>query len=127
MRTILDTGVFFQPEALEALRRLKTSVVVPAVAYAERIRQLAHRPGAQEGFRDFLREAGWVVEPFAADHADRIIAHLGHLDQARWERLARDAMIAGHVEPGDRLITTNAQDFVTLGVAPEQVVELPSP
>jgi hypothetical protein len=40
---VLDTGVLFRAEALERLARLPSDVIVPAVVFTERARQLAKR------------------------------------------------------------------------------------
>jgi hypothetical protein len=61
---------------------------------------------------------GIEVEPFGQDEARRFAARL---DDARWARLARDAMVAGHLRPGDLLWTTDPHDFAELGVAPARL------
>lgn len=128
MRILLDTGIFWMPETLARLRESRATVVVPAVAYAERIRHLASQNRDVAPFTAFLDECNWTVEPYGAPEAERLLTRLGHLGQKRWERLARDALVAGHVKSGDKLWTTNPDDFLELGLTPSQVVTVaPSP
>lgn len=127
MRVILDTGLFFRPDKLDELRGDERDVIVPAVAYQERLRQL-HRRGQTAGELDqvlFLLQ--FDVEPFTPIEAHRRLAKVGALDDAQWKRLARDAMIAGHVRPGDELWTTNPSDFLDVGVPAHQIVAVPAP
>lgn len=127
MRVILDTGLFFQPEKLRQLRDDDCDVIVPAVVYQERLRQLRRR-GSDEG--DLARLLAYLqfdVEAFSVTEAHRRIVRVGQLSDAQWTRLARDAVIAGHVRPDDQLWTTNGKDFVELGVPAEQVVHVPAP
>lgn len=122
MRIILDTGALFYPRALQAIDP-SVPVVVPAVVFLERSRQLA-REGRMvpAEYRRLLRDSVWLVEPFGEEEALRTPGT--RLDDAQWRRLARDAMIAGHVRPGDRLWTSNPRDFATLGVPTEQIVDV---
>lgn len=123
MRVVIDTGVFFHPDALEDLARLPHDVVVPAVAFTERARQLKKRSVAAAVLRDALAANEMVVEPYGAAQAERYAIHISE-DEA-WRRLARDAMIAGHVGDDDVLWTTNPKDFHALGLADSQVVAVP--
>lgn len=125
MRIVVDTGVFFRPDALRALAALPHEVVVPAVAFAERARQLAKRGVAAERLLALLDELGLRVEPFGPEEALRHAARM--TDDARWRALARDAMIAGHLRAGDVLWTTDPKDFLELGVPKEQVVPVAGP
>lgn len=122
MRTVLDTGVLFRPTALQALKQQAADVVVPAVAYAERLRQFAARGASRAELDDYLARMRFRVEPFGPEEAARYVP--GMMDDAAWQRLARDAMIAGHVGPNDRLWTTNPKDFLALGVPKDQIVPL---
>jgi len=120
MRLVLDTGVFFRPQALEAAMQHDGDLVVPAVAYAERLRQVA---GQGQRHVDALRQrVRKFVEAFDADVAEIRMPALTGLDRRTWHRLARDAFIASHVRPGDELWTTDPQDFMALGLAAEQIV-----
>lgn len=119
MRIILDTGVFFRPVALAQLKDLPETVIVPAVAMAERVRQLARDGRDEAKFHEGIEESGFVPEPLSPDAACRI-ARLVPNDE-RWRRLSRDALIAAHLRPGDQLWTTNPKDFRELGV-PEAAI-----
>lgn len=92
--------------------------ILPAVAYAERIRQVEVRGQDATRFRKLLRWAKIEIEPFTDRQADR---YCRGLDDAAWSRHNRDAMIAGHLERGDVLLTTNPRDFRKLGVPEDQV------
>lgn len=122
MRIILDTSALFYPRALEALDPA-IPVVVPPVVFLERSRQLA-REGRMEpaAFARLLRDSGWVVEPFGLEEALR--APTGRLAEPQWRRLARDAMIAGHVRPRDQVWTSNPRDFEALGLSRDQIVDV---
>lgn len=124
MRVIVDTGVFFLPEALEDLARLPHDVIVPAAASTERARQLQKRSEAPAVLRDALAVNEMVVEPYGVVQAERYAVHVN--DDEVWRRIARDAMIAGHLEEDDVLWTTNPKDFHALGVPEDQVVAVPA-
>lgn len=121
MRFVLDTGVLWRPHLLRKLARGRQPLVVPAIVYMERLRQLA-RDGIGFGvLRDILRRCRIEVEPFTALHAERFASRM--LDDEEWKRLSRDAMIAGHVDVGDVLWTTNPDDFRTIGLAEAQIID----
>lgn len=122
MRAILDTSALFRPAALADLARQAADMVLPAVAYAERLRQVSLRGQRKQEFDAFLVEMGVRIEPFGPDEAARFVP--GLVDGPTWERLARDAMIAGHLGPGDLLWTTNPKDFLVLGVPKDQIMAL---
>lgn len=117
MRIILDTGVFFRPDALESFRAIEIDVVVPSVVLAERRRQLANAARDPREIDRILARGEFDTEPFGTGEACNMMI----LDDDAWERRARDAMIAAHVRDGDVLWTTNPKDFLTLGLRPEQV------
>jgi predicted nucleic acid-binding protein len=122
MRIILDTGALFQSVALRTLKDDSADVIVPAVAYAERLRHFAVNGASQTDLDSYLARMEFRVEPFGPEEAARFVP--GLVDGPTWERLARDAMIAGHVRPGDLLWTTNPKDFLALGVPKDQIVAL---
>lgn len=124
MRIVLDTGVFYHPEALGMMPWYEPPVIVPSIVFAERSRQLAKRGADPDEFAALLQSIGATVEPLDADAAIRFTQHIH--DDGKWKRLARDAMIAGHVREGDRLFTTNPRDFIEVGVSPRQIVEIPA-
>lgn len=122
MREILDTSIFFRPESIQRLKRSGRQVIVPAVAFTERARQLKKAGIPPERFLAYLAENEFEVESYG--FAEAVARAVNVVDDDRWARLARDAMIAGHVRPGDRLWTTNPRDFIALGVHADQIVDL---
>lgn len=119
MTVVLDTGVFFRPEILERLSTVPDDVIVPAVVFAERARQLSKRGIPSNHLLEILEANAFVVEPFGQDEAARYVPQL--TDDEAWRKLARDAMIAGHTEAGRVLWTTNPRDFVELGVPEDRI------
>lgn len=114
LRIILDTNTLFRPRLLAQARDSGRPVVLPAVALAERIRQLERDGRHIERFKAMVQAAGIVIEPFDLDEAERVPE--GARDDRLWLRHARDALIAAHLRPGDELWTTNPRDFEALGV-----------
>lgn len=106
MRFVLDTNALWHRPLLDALavangaERLH-DVVLPAVAYAERLRQLGGDPARVSVFHAQLEAAGCTVEPFGPDEARRIRAR----SPQDWEDHARDFLVAAHVH-GDRVGVT---------------------
>ncbi len=119
MRIILDTNVLFHRRACQLLANKPDDLVLPAVAFAERVRQVQRRGGTVEELWRTLAKAGIEVESFGVEEA--LLRPWKHLDDRSWLRLARDAMIAGHVGPGDMLWTSDVDDFVAVGVARGQI------
>lgn len=78
--------------------------VLPAVAYAERIRQLRADSLDIERWREGIATAGIAIEPFGEREAERVPAEAG--DPALWRKHARDYLVAAHVE-GDREVVTS--------------------
>ena len=123
VRIVVDTGVFFRPDALRALAQAPHPVVVPAVAFAERARQLRKKGVGPGDLLELLDRLDFQVEPFGPEEALRYAPGLA--DDGRWRALARDAMIAGHLRPSDVLWTTDPKDFLDLGVPSAQVLGVP--
>lgn len=120
MRIVLDTGVLWKPAAIRRLKEERREAVVPAAAYAERLRQL-ERDGRSRGeFDDWLDRLALTVEPLTRERARRVAPSVAQ--QHAWRKLAFDALIASHMEPDDELWTTNPRDFATLGVPAEQII-----
>lgn len=94
--------------------------VVPAVAYAERVRQYARAGRSVRNLDATLQRLKIQVEPFTREFALRFVPRL--TDDADWKRLDRDAMIAGHVGPADVLWTADVKDFLAVGLRDDQVV-----
>lgn len=124
-RVVLDTGALWSPSFIrEAAKSGETGIILLAVAYTERARQM-HRDG--QDIRDLerlIKELGIEVEDFG--RAEGLRRAAGVVDDRVWERVARDAMIAGHVGPGDILLTTNAEDFLELDVPAAQIRVVPA-
>lgn len=116
--------MFYRPEALEDLARLPHDVVVPAVVFTERARQLAEEGVPSDEFADHLAANEFAIEAYGRKQAKRFAIDVHEPDA--WRRLARDAMIAGHVrkEDGDVLWTTDPDDFRELGLSEDAIVEV---
>lgn len=121
MRIVLDTGVLFHPKKLKELEASRSEIVLPAMAYAERVRQLHEQGRDIAQFDDWLRVSAIIVEPFGIIQARRFAARLTAKD---WRRMVRDALIAGHVNEADLLLTTNQRDFVHLGIPMDRIVQV---
>lgn len=121
-RIVLDTGVLYRPAALRALASREEDAVLPAIAMAERVRQLVRDGRDVDEFRALLAAADIAPEALAPGAACETAARL--TDERAWARLSRDAMVAAHVRPGDELWTTNAKDFIELGLPAGAVVDV---
>lgn len=122
MRILLDTGVLYHPRALDALVEDPRFSVLPAIALAERIRQIRRDGRDPEDLLELLEANRILIESFQKREA---FAGVLMLDDTAWARLARDAMIAAHLRDGDVLWTTNPRDFLALGVARDRIVRVP--
>ncbi|HUR68866.1 MAG TPA: PIN domain-containing protein [Candidatus Thermoplasmatota archaeon] len=116
MRAVLDTGVLYHPSLLDALSR-EAVLVLPAVAFVERVRQLRRDHRDVDAFVARLFAADIEVESFGVREALGVSA----ITDEAWDEHARDAMIAAHVREGDVLWTTNPKDFAKLGLRPDQI------
>lgn len=114
MRHVIDTGVLFHPKAVLELAEREDDIVLPAVAYAERVRQLRRTGRSIEEFDSWLAEFSITIEPFGTQEALRLTSSLGW---EMWRRHARDALIAAHVRSDDVIWTTNWKDFETVGIS----------
>lgn len=119
MRIVLDTSAFCQKDAFRQLAKVPYPIVLPVVALAERVRQLDRDGKSVSLFVQRLAEFRIEIEPLTAESATRYARALH--DNDRWKRLARDALIAGHVRENDVLWTMNPKDFVAVGVPPGQI------
>ena len=119
MRIIIDTGVLWKPSIIEELAESGHELVVPALAFAERARQVAKHGRDARTLQFLLHTAGIHVEALDADAASRYTTQL--VDDEQWKSLGADALIAGHVGDEDVLRTTNPADFLALGLNSEQV------
>ncbi|MGB0652248.1 MAG: type II toxin-antitoxin system VapC family toxin [Thermoplasmatota archaeon] len=122
MRIILDTGVFFRKQALLNAEARHEPLIVPAIVFAERLRQVAARGISAQRLAREIERFGGHIEPFGPTQAARFVPGLADLPRRQWQRLARDAMIAGHLRDGDELWTTNVGDFEEIGVEKGRIV-----
>lgn len=122
LRILLDTSVFFKPAAMAELRSRHEDVVLPAVAFAERARQLRRDGRALDVFLEGLQANHIMVEPFGHDEALRRAQFV--TDDSMWKRHSRDALIAGHVKDDDQLWTANPRDFIEVGVPSRQIMDI---
>lgn len=120
MRHVLDTGVLWRKEVVARLGEMDEEVILPAVAYAERARQYRARGWPVEDLDALLDQTAVTVEAMDGMMARRWTERL--VDKDQWRRLGFDALIAGHIRDGDRLWTTNPQDFEAVGVPSAQIV-----
>lgn len=120
MSIILDTGVLWRPQALDRLQGQRAPLVLPSVALAERARQYRKKGWPVDRLLQDLDDNGISIETLGPLEALRRAPSV--LDDVRWQRHCRDALIAGHIGPDDMLWTTNPRDFLELGVPPDQVV-----
>lgn len=119
MRVVLDTNALFDREAMLQLAATRKRIILPAVAFAERARQLQRAGRSLEELWQVLEVGKISLESFGADEALRRPLHA--IEDKAWGRLARDAFIAGHVGPGDMLWTKDVEDFVAVGVPRDQI------
>lgn len=124
LRIVLDTGVLYYPALLRGLARRGPEVVVPAVALAERIRQMRRDRMDVRAFLDTLDRSLLRVEAFGPSEANR--ASHRRVGDAAWRGRCCDALIASHVREGDELWTTNPRDFLALGVPRDSIRVAPT-
>ena len=120
MRLVVDTGVLWKRHIIDLLAEMGDAVIIPAIVFTERARQVARHGWTAAEFESRLNQWGFTIEPYGVAEACRFAVHQS--DDAVWVKHARDAMIAGHVREGDQLWTTNPTDFITLGVPPGQIL-----
>lgn len=113
MRLVLDTDALWNPRLVQGLTRAqhvglmqagRLDAVLPAVAFAERRRQVQRDRRALAAWLDTLGEAGIRVEPFDAETARNL--RRASQDDQLWRRHARDFLIAAHVH-GNRIGVTS--------------------
>lgn len=120
MRLLLDTSAFYHARALRRIPR-GDHVVIPAVVFTERARQLKRDGRASPAaFHRSLTDRGWKVDPFREEQALRA-AHLAPSDEERWQSLARDVLVAAHLRADDILLTADTADFLEIGIPPAKL------
>lgn len=125
MRIVIDTNVLFDRDATLAICDDPRPKILPAAAFAERARQRSRdHDESPEDLLSWLAALDIEVENYGPAQAARIAARVA--DDATWERHARDAMIAGHVEEMDEFWTANPRDFVAVGLDVRHIVDIKS-
>jgi hypothetical protein len=119
LRIVIDIGVFFRREIWLELAEFDDDIVLPAVAFTERARQLSRQGINPRDFQIMLHMFDIEIEPFRAQEG---LLRAVTADDDWWKLNARDALIGGHVGPSDMLWTTNPKDFIKLGINPNQIV-----
>lgn len=122
MKLVLDTSALWHAPLMKALAEARAcgiapetlSALVPAIAYAERVRQLRRDGRDVAVWRENLATAGIEVEPFSQQRAEALPQ--GAIDDEEWERHARDFLIASHAGEG-RLVVTKDRGAAWAGVA----------
>jgi hypothetical protein len=122
MRIVIDTGVLWHPMAMDKIAEQKCKLILPIVAYSERLRQLTIAGRKPRELMILLQALGIEVEPLDMSEVEKYSIRIPN---DSWEELARDSYIAGHVGDADLLWTTNPKDFLEIGVPEHQVVVVP--
>lgn len=112
MKLVLDTNALWSVPLFDALAEARVAAtsgltqvqaIVPAVAYAERYRQMRQRPRGTELLATALERGGVHIEAFGPEQVHRLPA--GVADGQAWTAHGRDFLIAAHVH-GDRVAVT---------------------
>lgn len=119
MRIVVDTGVLGKADVLRIMVELPYEIVVPSVVVAERARQLARDGRRPAELLEALAANDMIVEALDLDRSLRYAPKIH--DDERWAHLARDALIAGHVDEESILWTTDVEDFLEVGVPEDRI------
>lgn len=122
-RFVIDTGALWSPTFLRQVAKGRYDLVLPSIAYTERARQMKRDGQDIRDLDRLLRALEIAVEDFTAEKGLRVAAKV--TDDAKWERLSRDALIAGHLGREDVLVTTDPDDFLDLAVPLRQILDVP--
>lgn len=115
MKLVLDTDALWHPGLNRELAAAHASgdpfsdavdVVLPAVAYAERLRQVQDDKARKRAFQRQLSRIDPSIEPFGSSEAALVAERCP--SQGDWADHARDFLIAAHVH-GDRVAVTGDQ------------------
>jgi len=110
VRLVLDTNALWSRQLVTALFEAATTgrttdgtieVVLPAVAYAERVRQLRRDGRDVARWKADLVRMGVSVECFCAEQADE----LEGVADPTWGADGRDHLIAAHAREGGTVVT----------------------
>ncbi len=133
MELILDTNALWNRALLETLARIhedepgpsgEVSAVIPAIAFAERLRQVYGDEDREPALRGAIEDSGARIEPFTAATAERLAKSTD--EGIDWHAHARDYLIAAHVH-GERVGVTRDRGPAWEGVAtitPDQAAKL---
>ena len=112
MILVLDTSALWHRPLVETLisardgglhERGEVRALLPAVAFAERFRQLRRDGRDVETWLRRLEDAGIAVEPFGPVEARR----LPKVEERLWARHARDYLVAAHLDEGRIAVTAD--------------------
>ncbi len=112
---VLDTTALFCKPLLRNLSAIHARhdadavmvrVILPSLAYTERLRQIRRDEKNETHWKRSLALAGIRVEPFQETEGDRLQAAAHHDDL--WKTHARDWLIRCHVH-GERVLVTGDQ------------------
>lgn len=112
MILVLDTNALWDQElvreiaAAQAADRSCIEPILPALAYAERRRQVSADGDKLAAFDAILQRMQPTIEPFTRSEGDRIAQQAPTPDE--WAEHARDVLIASHVH-GERIGISNDQ------------------
>lgn len=114
MKLVLDTNALWHRPLIEALGEARVQgcfedgrleAILPAIAYAERYRQILAAGHDAELWRERLEAVGIRVEAFGQHEADRLDPSAA--DRTVWERHARDLLVLAHVTGERRAVTAD--------------------
>lgn len=112
LNLVLDTNALWNGPLVRGLARAREEglqrfgeleVVLPAIAFAERARQLAQDDDSMRLFRQLLGDIGAKIEPFGVQEGERLASRKP--PRTVWRAHARDLLIAAHVHR-DRVAVT---------------------
>lgn len=112
MRLVLDTNALWHPPLVDAISEAKTrglmddgrlAVILPAIAYAERLRQLRAHARDLGRWREELDDSGVKIEAFGEREAHQL--HEAAAEEALWRRHGRDFLIAAHAGVEGEVVT----------------------
>lgn len=123
MKLVLDTSALWHSALWEALATAsgrgliddgRLQVILPTVAYAERLRQLRRDGQDVDLWKRGLGASGIETEAFQDLEAERVGS--SKWSEAEWREHARDALIAAHVVGDRRAVTADRGPvWITLG------------
>lgn len=113
MKLVLDTSALWSRDLRDTLARARAlglmedgrvEALLPAVAYAERVRQLRRDGRDADRWKRQLDLMGVRIECLCAEHAER----LEGMEDGLWDAHARDYLIGAHAAGDRRIVTDDA-------------------